>query len=120
MCADTFAGCRYAQAASISARRARAIARFGDAALAPRPAARILRGNEAHIHGQLPRRVKPGEIAEFGDDGDRDEEWDAPQDLQRLHDRVGAHPSAREGPDTGAVRDCGVPHRSLGRASGDV
>ena len=44
--------------------------------------------NEADEGGQLPRVVKAREIAEFGDDGDRDEELDAAQGLQRLHDRI--------------------------------
>ena len=64
------------------------IARFGNPALAPRPTTGVLRRNEADEGGQLPRVVKAREIAELGDDGDRDEELDAAQGLQRLHDRI--------------------------------
>ncbi len=65
-----------------------AIARFGDPALAPRPAARVFRGNEADEGGQLTRVVKAREITELGDDGDRDEELHAAQGVQRLDDRI--------------------------------
>ena len=63
-----------------------AVARFGHAALATRRAARILGGNQADERGQLSRRIEAREVAEFGDDGDRDEELDAAQRVQRLHD----------------------------------
>jgi hypothetical protein len=53
------------------------IARFGNPALAPRPTTGVLRRNETNEGGQLPRVVKAREIAELGDDGDRDEELDA-------------------------------------------
>ena len=39
---------------------------------------------------QLTRRVEPSQIAEFGDDGEGDEELDAALRLQRLHDRTEA------------------------------
>ena len=54
-----------------------AIARFGDPTLAARAPTGIFRRNEADERRQLPRLVKAREIAEFGDDGDRDEELDA-------------------------------------------
>ena len=70
-------------------RAARApVARVGDAPLAARCATRILRRNQADEGGQLPWVVEAGEVAELGDDGDRDEPLDTAQGLQSLHDRI--------------------------------
>jgi len=53
-----------------------AVAGFGDAAEAPRRAARVFGGNQADERGHLSGGVEAREVAEFGDDGDRDEELD--------------------------------------------
>lgn len=88
MCSDTVAGWRDAHAASIKARRARPIARFRDPALPTAAATRVLRRNQSDERRQLPRVVKAREIAELGDNGERDEELDAAQSLQRLDDWI--------------------------------
>jgi hypothetical protein len=65
-----------------------AVAGLGDAALATGRSARVLRGDQADEGGQLSRRIEAREVAEFGDDGDRDEPLDPAQGLQRLHDGI--------------------------------
>ena len=61
-----------------------AVAGLGDPALPPRRPARVLRRRQADERGALPRIVEPREVAELGDDGDRDEPLDAAKRLQRL------------------------------------
>lgn len=65
-----------------------AITGFRDPALPTAGATRVFRGNEPDERRQLPRVVKAREIAEFGDDGDRDKELDAAYGLQRLDDGI--------------------------------
>ncbi len=64
------------------------VAGLRDAALAPRRAARRLRWNQPDERPQLTWRVEAREVAEFGDDGDRDEALHTAQGLQGLDDRL--------------------------------
>ena len=63
---------------------------FGDPTLPARATTGIFRRNQSDERRQLTRRVKPSEIAEFGDGGDGDQELDAAYGLQRLDHRIEA------------------------------
>ena len=51
-------------------------------------AARILRGNEPDVRGQLAGILEAREVAELGDDGDRDEPLHPAERLHGLHDWI--------------------------------
>ncbi len=64
-----------------------AIARFGDGALASPIPAGGFRGDQAQIGHQGARRVKAGNIAQFGDNRHRRDQGDAPQGHQAFNHR---------------------------------
>jgi hypothetical protein len=68
----------------------RAMARFGDGALAAPLTGGILRGNQAQELHELSGISEAGEVAEFGDRGDRRRELDAAECLKGLDHRLQA------------------------------
>ena len=64
------------------------VAGFRDPALATCRPARIFRRDQADKGGELAGIVEASEVAQFGDDGQRDHPLDPAQGLERLDDRI--------------------------------